>query len=381
MADSGEEGTFVSERGHQVPALRITPALFIDRSIVLYGPTKSGKTLMTKHIMSTVRTHIEQIIIISPSEPTNQSYQGFVDPPFIHYRMYLPDPANPKKTNSTADAVRFLESIWARQEMQASIYTRANNGEVLAGLFARLPASVRAEGVRLIRSINAKRGVFVARVREQFAGSPGRRADKEKEVNDKFRKMLILIYKKYITPSYADLWRDESLTEAERCSLNYLNLNPRLLLIFDDCAAQLKQIFTKEIFRNLFYRGRHSFITTVICCQDDTDMPTNLRKNAFISFFMTPIVCKANFGRASNSFSKPTKQLIEEISDELFQGNRKLAYIREDDRRHHIYHVEVPYPVPFRFGSAASHELCDAVASDGDTIDRENPFYDQFRLT
>ena len=64
--------------------------------------------------------------------------------------------------------------------------------------------------------------------------------------------MLNLLYRKYITPHYNELWRKKSLSEDERYSLYYLHFNPRMLLIFDDCAAQLKPFFTKEIFRLLF---------------------------------------------------------------------------------------------------------------------------------
>jgi hypothetical protein len=381
MADLDGAGYLTTESGKKVPTLDITPAMILDRSLVVYGPSKTGKTVITKHLMKTANGFIEQILIVAPSEPTNRSYEGFVDQPLIHYRLYLADPANPKKDDGVKGALRFLEAIWKRQEMMAAIYTRANNPDTLAALYGRLPRADRAEGLRYIEAINEKRTRVVERVRKQFAAEAGRREEKVKEVNEKFKKMLVLIYKKYIAPAYADLWERDDLTEDERYSLYYLNFNPRLLLIFDDCAAQLKPFFSKEIFRLLFYQNRHSFITVVVCAQDDTDLPTNLRKNAFISFFTEPIVCSSNFDRTSNKFPKPTKQLVAEILPEVFrEKNRKLAYIREDDRRQHFYHVTVPYPKPFRFGSPASHELCEAVASGGVSMDKENPFYDRFKI-
>ncbi|NBP51235.1 MAG: hypothetical protein EBU70_08670 [Actinobacteria bacterium] len=380
MADLDEEGNLNTESGKKVPELVVGPSMFIDRTVAIYGPSKTGKTVITKHIMKAVNGHIEQIIIVAPSEPSNRSYEGVVDPPFIHYRLYLADPANPKKDDGAKGALRFLEAVWKRQEMMAAIYTRANNAEILAQLYGRLPKEVRAEGLRHIEVINAKRGRVIERVRKQFAAEPGRREEKVKEVNEKFKKMLVLLYKKYIAPLYEELWESDDLSEDERYSLYYLTFNPRLLLIFDDCAAQLKPFFNKDIFRLLFYQNRHSYITVVLCCQDDTDLPTNLRKNAFLSFFTEPIVCMSNFERASNKFPKPTKQYIAEIVGDVFKGHRKMAYIREDDRRQHFYHVQFPYPKPFRFGSSASHELCDSVQSAGVSMDRENPFYDRFKI-
>jgi len=380
MADVDENGCLTTETGKKIPSLILGPSMFIDRTIAIYGPSKTGKTVITKHILKSVNGHIEQILVIAPSEPSNRSYEGFVDPPFIHYRLYLADPTNPKKDDGIKGGLRFLEAVWKRQEMMAAIYTRANNAEVLALLYSRLPKSVRVEGLKYIESINEKRSRVIERVQKQYVSEQGRCDEKVKDVNEKFKKMLVLLYKKYIAPLYEDIWKCDDLSEDERYSLYYLNFNPRLLLIFDDCAAQLKPFFTKDIFRLLFYQNRHSFITVVLCCQDDTDLPANLRKNAFLSFFTEPIVCMSNFERSSNKFPKPTKALINEIVGDVFRGHRKLAYIREDDKRQHFYHVQFPYPKPFRFGSNASHELCDNVQSAGVTMDKENPFYDRFKI-
>ena len=379
MANIDEEGNLITGSGKKLPELVVGATMFIDRTIVVYGPSKTGKTVITKHIMSEVKGHIEQVIVIAPSEPSNQSYVGIVDDPFIHYRLYLQDPANPKKDIGVKGGLRFLDAVWQRQEMAVAMYNRANNSEVLSLLFGRLSVAERAEGLRLIKSINDKREGVIEKVRKQY-DNPNTRDPKIKSTNDKFKKMLALIYKKYITPNYAALWARDDLSEDEQYSLYYLNFNPRMLLIFDDCAAQLKPYFNTETFRKIFYQNRHVFITAIVCCQDDTDLPANLRKNAFISFFTEPVVCLSNFERTSNKFPKPTKAYVNEIIADVFSGHRKLAYIREDDRRQHFYHVQFPYPKPFRFGSEAAHELCDIVHNSGVTMDKENPFYDRFKI-
>ena len=380
MSDIGPDGMLTTSSGNRVPRLPISPTLFIDRTVAIYGPSGTGKTVITKHIMQAVQGHIEQIIIVAPSEPSNRSYAGFVDPPFIHYRMFLADPANPKKDDGPRGALRFLEAIWKRQEMMAAIYTRANNPDVLAQLYARISSSARRAGSDIIESVNEKRARVVDRVRKQHAADSGRCEERIKDVNSKFKKMLVLIYKKFITPEYEELWARSDLSEDERYSLAYIAFNPRLLLIFDDCAAQLKPFFTKDIFRLLFYQNRHSFITVIISCQDDTDLPANLRKNAYVSFFTEAVVCASNFERSSNKFGKPARTYIADIAPDIFRGNRKLAYIREDERRQHFYHFECPYPKPFRFGSDALHELTVAVQSEGVSMDKDNPYFSSFKL-
>jgi hypothetical protein len=369
-----------TEGGKKVPRLPDCASMFVDRTIAIYGPSKTGKTVISKHIMEVVAGQIEQVFVISPSEPSNRSYEGYVHPPLIHYRMYLPDPSNPKKDDGARGALRFLEAVWKRQEMMAAIYTRANNPTVLSQLFGRLPKIYRAEGVRHIEDINEMRLKVIEKVRKKYAPSPGRSQEKVKEANEKFKKMLTLLYKKYIAICYDELWARDDLSEDERYSLAYLLFNPRLLLVFDDCAAQLKPFFNKDIFRLLFYQNRHSFITTLLCAQDDTDIPANLRKNAFISFFTEPVVCASNFERVSNKFPKSTKDFVKEIAPEILVGNRKLAYIREDDAHQYFYYVEYPLPRASMFGSAALRELCEDIQSSGVAMDKENPYYDKFKL-
>jgi hypothetical protein len=250
-------------------------------------------------------------------------------------------------------------------------------------LFARIPRNSRMEGARYLNLLAKKRARVIERVEDQYAEDSAKRNTKRTEVNDKFKRMVILVYKKYIIPHFETIIEHagaEDLSEDERYSLHYINFNPRLLLIFDDCAAQLKPLFSKEIFRLLFYQGRWGFISTIVLAHDDTDLPPNLKKNAFTSIFTEPIVSSSFFDRSTNKFPKSTRQFIQEILPEIFQGHRKLAYIREDDKRQHFYYTDVHYVPPFKFGSDAMHELCTMVKSDGPVFDRENIFFQKFAV-
>ncbi len=368
--------------GTTIPALNMSPHLFLDRTVGIYGASGTGKTVIVTSIMDSLRPFIDQGIVISPSESSNHSYQGFVDPPFIHTRPWIPDPANPKKEDGIKGVLRFLEAIWQRQEMMAALYAKANNPKLLAELFERLPRGVRAEAFKHIATLNHKRKQYGNRLRELHEDDPGLCASKLKEINSKFQRMLVLLYKKYITPYFDQLWELDDLSADLRCCLNYLNFNPRLLLVLDDCAADLKSVFNRETFRKFIYRGRHIFISTILCFQDDSDLSPNLRKNLFVSIFTTAYVCQSNFERLSNNFPKAIKAFIFESLDEIYgdrgHKHRKFAYIREDPRSQHFYVIEVAKPKPFRFGSPAVHELSDAVQTDEANIDKENPYYDRF---
>ena len=368
-----------TKSGAEIPKLILTPELIIDRTLAIYGPSGTGKTVISKSLMETVRDFIDVAILISPTEPSNGSYARFIDKTCIHYRLYLPDPKDKKDTPAKA-AMRFLETIWARQEMLAAIYTRANALAPLASLYKRLDRSSQKDGNVAIATFERRRRRIIKNLRTDPNIKPDVCEEKIKEVESRSKKILAKLYKNFLIPNIKKLWGKKNLSEDERYSLQYLELNPRLLLIFDDCAAELKPFFNKDIFRKLFYQNRHSYITVIICCQDDTDLPTNLRKNAFVSVFTSPIVCTSNFERGSNKFPKSTKNYVNEIVDDVFQGHRKLAYIREDSKQQHFYHLTCPTPRTRLFGSPALHDLCKLVRSNKITMDKKNPYYEKFRV-
>ena len=340
-------------------------------------------TCVGKYVMSQLQGHVDEIIVIAPTEPTNNSYKDIVPATCIHYAIYMPDPKNPKRDDGQKGALRFIQAIWDRQSMKAAIYKRANSTKVLEALFCKLPGDARREGIEVVRRIRDRKAAACEMLQRQFSGDAGLLAQKTKDVRERFQEALARVYRNYIRPHHGDLAARTDLSEDERYSLTYLEFNPRMLLIFDDCGAQMKPLLTKEVFRKLFYQNRHSFLSVVMCLQDDTDLNANLRKNAFVSFFTEPIVTASNFKRAANQFPKSTHSMVDRVAPLLFSQAspyRRLAYIREDPTRRHFYHFTPPMPKPFRFGSAALWELCEECTAEGGTMDEENPYYSSFKL-
>ena len=189
MSDLNDCKELILESDRTIPELKVSPSLFIDKTIAIYGPSKTGKTVIIKHIMKTVDTFIDQVLVISPSEPSNRSYEGFVDSPFIHYRLYLADPKNPKKEDGSKGALRFLEAVWKRQEMMAAIYTRANKKSVLRELFSKLPSDTRHKANKHIDNLSGKKDRMVEKIKKQYMNDQGRRDEKIKEVDEKCEKI------------------------------------------------------------------------------------------------------------------------------------------------------------------------------------------------
>lgn len=378
--------TLVTSDGVEIPELTLRPKMLIGRTISLYGPSKSGKTAITKHVLDLLRPYIDQVLLVSPTEPANQSFRKYIPQQLIHYEMSSPDPKNPhRKLSGMAGVLGFLKRIWKRQEMLTQTYKRANEPKVLESLFRRLPAGERAKGDADIAKAADIFRVAVERVRKRFKHDPDRFKGERESMEEKFDELRSQVHKKYILANVDALWvlsEQDGLTETEQWAVQYCSLNPNLVLIFDDCAAGFSAALQKrEEFLQLFYQNRHVNLTVIFTFQDDTDLATNLRKNSFISIYCNEIVCNANFERKANNISKADTAHVRSIAPKIYEAKyRKLAYVRDDDAGHFFYHFTAPRAQNKMFGSDALLELCRGVAAEGGGADCDNPFYEQFRL-
>lgn len=364
--------------GKVINKLKSEASLYLDKTILLYGPSGSGKTVIIKHIMYTLKNYIEQCLIMSPSEPTNHSFEGVVPPQLLHFTFPSPDPKAKKTKKSVMEAsIKFLEDIWARQEMMAAIYNKANNINVLKRLYARLPNSITSDWNAVIDELDIKRSSTIKQIKKQYSSDVSYAQKEIGVVNEKFDQLVCKIYRKIVILS-ADILSKMKLTEDEMHTLTYVEFNPRMLLVFDDCAADMVEIMKSDTVKKFFYRGRHVYLTLIFSTQADTEIPANIRKNSFINFFTKGESATCNFLRASNNYSPDTKSLVNEISQTLFEGHRKLAYIREDKKGQNFYYIEAPVHEQFMFGSNAIIELCNSVKSDGSIVDQSNPYYKKF---
>jgi hypothetical protein len=347
----------VTESGRVVPALRLTKRDIMDRTFMLYGPSNSGKTMITKHLLDQLKGEVDQVVVVSPTEKSNQSYANYVPQPLIHYEFSAPDPKNPRKRlTGTKGAEVFLQTIWDRQQMLLDTYNRANDSAVLLSLYGRTGAELRAEAGPILEGIQALRAKSEKALQKkcQDKGELTKRLDEAK------------------------------FTTAEQWSLSYLDLKPGLVLVLDDCAADIKSIFKKPEMRRYFYQNRHYKVTVIMSFQDDTDLDANLRKNAFYSIFCTDVVCQSYFTRTANGFAREVKKEVEEITPLIYDAKgghkyRKLVFVRDDPKGVKFYHFTAPQPKEQFFGSPAVLELCHAMKSPDSHLNSENPFYRNFQ--
>ena len=367
----------VSKTGKKIPQIKATPRTFIDKTIVFYGPTGSGKTVAAQHIMNLLKDSIDICLVVCPTELVHHTYEPIVGLPYIHYSLTL-DPTSAKSSPSAVkDAgLNFIEEIKKKQEAAMTKYGQFNDLDTLTNLIHKLPKKVFEQIQIPLHEIDKKRKKLIEEIRLRNAKDLGKFQEEVDQVKAQILELMRLLFKKFIRENIKELEHCR-LTKEEQDAIDYIDFNPRMLLVFDDCAAEMKALMKTPSFRKLFYQGRHLGLTTMFLCQDDTDMDANLRKNAYISIFCSPEVCSANFERQSNNYGKELKQLMPIISREVIVAKqRSLLYIRDDKMRQNVYAFSPKVPPKFRFGCEAAREFADEVKGNGRAAG--NPYYKDF---
>lgn len=390
MAADNEVVVEVDGRRLAVPALRPRVDLFLNRSIVLFGPSGSGKSRFIRYIMYLLRSEIPQALVWNPTEDSNGAYRGLVPPGAVHLTPWAPPPEGEKKRGVPGDAAgiaRYYEMVYELQEAKMAAYKRATTPEMLARLFDRLPTAARdaAAGTaraaeaslrRRLAELEAEAGPGAsAAERARVAARVGKLRETCRTAVEKIRRITIVRHLRHITA--------QALEPDERAATEHVALNPHLLLVFDDCGDTLKAMWKLPIMNKLFYRARHAGITVIWGFQNDGDLSASFRKNAFITVYAASSMT-TNFGREASGFSAAEREKAEAVVPAVFAGeHRKLVHVREDPEGEHFYHYTVP-PHPsaefpaFRFGDDAYWELVGAVCADEPVAARANRFQAAF---
>jgi len=292
---------------------------FLRKLTLLFGASGTGKSTILEDILDLCKNHIPCAFAIAPTNSSNNMYTGKLP------ERAIKDGADPKKT------VAWLESVIVRQKHVAELYNHCNDIQNLKPLFDM----ISNENERLVEATINKG----ARKRLHHLNSDGsvnmaKKKTQRRKIANTQKKTLIKLYKTAINVNRSALGA-KHLSAPQKVTLQFLNIIPDLLLIFDDCASQFK-VWSKlsTVIKDLFYAGRNYFITTIITTQDDKEIDSSLRKNSMVSIFTTDQIAISNFTRKSNGYPKfiadKSKMCIERVfkrDDDGEEHYRKLVYI------------------------------------------------------
>lgn len=343
------------------------PDIFLHKSIILYGSSGSGKTMMIKHILYLLSKKIAQVVVISPTNKVNKDYDNIIPKVFIH--------------DSVSDDL--FKNIYQKQEASRNVYDKTSNLNNLYNLFKKCATKTELEEYQLrekvFKQTDKKIDEKVKHISDKIRQKDILKREHEKGMI-KFFKHTIRKYQKVLTSKNSNI----DLTETDKIVIKYLYYNPNVLLLFDDTAASFKNWGKKTGVTELFFNGRHFYVTTIMSFQNDTTLPPDLRSNAFISIFTTK-QCALNFiANKKNCISKNDQKKFEKLIDKIFQqsanykNHQKMIYFRQNPIETQIQYMIADIHNDFRFGSEAIWELSNEIKKNEDELDDSNEFYGVF---
>ena len=346
-----------------VPMYNMKATDLLMRTTVMYGESNSGKSTIIYHMLKLLRQFIPIFIVISPTAASNGDYDDRI-PAVLIFR---------EPTKET------FKAIYQRQEAAAAFYRKANKLDILESLYIKIRDKKMDN---IITAIKRKRVFAKQRVSEQYSSDVSKRDSELKSIDDTHDETLRNVYRMSIRKHKEYLGKKYQLSSEQSYCLKYLDFNPNMGLIIDDCAAQIKQWGKDETIGKIYYQGRHNYITSIYTFQHDKLLDTNFRQNAFNSIFTTEKCARAYFTRPTNNFDKEEQSKIKGILKEIFSDDdpkkkfQKFVYQRESKQPYYRF-IAQTYP-KFKVCFPYVQKYCELVKSNEECFDDSNPFMRNF---
>lgn len=342
---------------------------FLNKTTLIYGRTQSGKSTIIDEIMYLCKEHISSIFVICQSSSSSSSpYKGKV-------------PSNCIKTKVTKE---WLENLMVIQQGRAELYKTANNLDNLKKVCDRLN---NTEVKRNETIINNETDKSIERVKNNNRIDFAMKKSQITHINNIRCENLINIYKNAIRKFRVELESIPNLSPNEYCCVEFVDFNPNLMLAYTDCAASFKKwVKNSEKIKEMFYNGRHHFITQIIDAQDDKEIDSELRKNALVSIFTTDQAATANFDRASNAYSKYIKERSRHCIKKVFAPDqyldvknwKKLVYIQQNDVPEPFAYTIADIYDDFRMGGEPLWQIDNKLSEKKDSSQSNTDFFKKY---
>jgi len=337
--------------------------IMINRSIVLYGASDTGKSAFITNILEALKDSMDQLYICAGNDECMRTYENIGFKPFMH------------KGFST----EFIKELWDRQEALTTVYRKVNKHvEELAYKIKDINT------IRHLEFIKKTKQQKLKEIEEKYKNNVDKKEMELIECGELWDGFITLFCKKSINENQHKLVMQD-LSETDAYTLKYLNCNPRCLLIIDDCVAQIQETKNKAILYSMFMEGRHKNITFVMALQDDKALISELRKNAFFSIFTTRQCATALFHRGSNSYSKDMKKKADNAIEKVFgKGDKdnavnldKLVFFRKTEK---FYKCRAKKYTNIKFGVTNIMGLYSRfIQTNDDIVNKNNKYYKVFK--
>lgn len=312
--------------------------IYMDKSSLLYGETGSGKSTILIDILYMLRGKISMVFAFCPTDYIDNSFKNIIPECMIFGEVDIDS----------------LKSIWMAQRERAKIYETAKNLNVLLSLFKRIASS---QEKRLAKLIIEKSETSIRDVVNNDRLDWGIKKNEKRRIGKERDKNLSTLFKDCIRDGIHK-FRNMDLDEDELIAKKYLDFNPRIAIIFDDCLSSASKWKNEEVFKKMFMEGRHIYITQIYTLQDDKGIPPYLRKNSINSIFTSTNCASTHFETSSNGYSASEKKKAKKMIEQVFAQQRgeaphykKLVYNKKDADRFGVTIADVHDDNSFQVGS------------------------------
>jgi len=363
----------------EVEPISEDPEDYIRRTAIIYGPSGSGKSAIIKYLLHIVKNAFEAVFVISPTASGTNDFKGVVPDGAIY--------------EDTKNVIPFLKGLKHRQEMMKNCVGQASNFDNLHKIFDLYSRDKHTED----------------EINKIFRNALNKLENSNKPMDIKLRKKgeikndrvltLTKFYKKFIVENREMILNTPNLPSDIQMIVKYCNVNPHVLLIFDDCASELKEWSSnankeyekgENVMKAFLFNNRWLYLSVWISIQDDAQIPPQLRKNAQINIWTTPGIANTVLKRSTSSlFEKHETDLMLHIGAELMKQQegirnyKKLCYVRAIDKPCNPYRYcladDPRITPPVRVGSNLFWKLC-RLAIETNTLksSENNEFFQDF---
>lgn len=337
-------------RSNNIEDLQLTCDLLINKSIIIYGASKTGKTTLILYILKMLKKKIPNILVVSTSESQNGNFNCVVPEMCI------------RASFDTVDIYSMLKGVWERQKFVSTINKKTENITYLKDIITKLESEkqkqIKEKEAKLTTIYESGKKTLEAQLDTKsnllnfiIKSNPSNNNSEIKNALQKLTTSYEKSLKKIYHSSIKEYIDNLEINTDEKHQLILSGINPHLLLIFDDCSDCFSDKNIQQILQQFFYRGRHVNITIIISAQDDKNIPSNLRKNAFYSIFCSCVSANSFFDKQSNGFSKEEKIYFPSICRSIMMDtgdlSQKALFVREESK---IYRIKSQLTDKFKMG-------------------------------
>lgn len=270
---------------NRIEDMNINAAKLLSLWTIMYGQTKSGKTTMMLHICHVLRDYIDVAFVITKSDHSNGAYSN-------PWKQGVPLVQKPFIMTDISEA--WFSQFVTRQEERTKLYNKVNDSAILDSIMRKMGLHRQLAD---IKSIDTGKAKIVAALRSQY--EENELADKLLTLDIEFDKLRRESYKEHIKRNIKMVPRLR-LTDDESLAIHYIDMNPRALLIFDDCSDLVKILTATERFRDVATRLRHINITLIIAIHAFVFIDQKIRDQAHNVFLLQDRMFNMYYSRQEN---------------------------------------------------------------------------------